>query len=168
MNLRLPRYQRGAQTGLGLWSDVALVRIRGLEPRLPAPKAGALTLTRYPVSTHPGSRTLNLRHLRPAPLPIGLGGLVDRLRADGRPRTSYLLPGEQARVHMRIIRVYGLAAVPAGGEDGSRTRNRLLAKQVPYRSATSPTIVGAHRGNRTLTSRRTPRPQRGPSTCSGR
>lgn len=130
MNLRPPRYQRGAHTGPGSWSMVGQA---GLEPAIPCSQS------RWD-GRFPTTRCVPAPGLEPG-CPAGHGVLsAARLpdsarrayliqRADDRPRTGYLLHGKQVRVHMRIIRVHGFTAVSAGGAAGYRTPPGMLARQ---------------------------------------
>jgi len=171
LNLRPPRYQRGAHTGPGSWSFVGQA---GLEPAIPCSQSrwdGRFPTTRcVPAPGLEPGRPEGHGVLSAARLPDSArrACCITKMRADDRPRTGCLLHGKQVRVHMRFIRVHGFAAVSARGAAGYRAPAGVLARQA-WTPVPAPTYARCtHRGSRTLTPRRTPRPQRGPSTCSGR
>ena len=106
LNLRPPRYQRGAHTGPGSWSTES--GRRDSNPRFPAPKAGGMAASLQPVAslrTRPRSRTGTSRRTRRSERRASTWFRQAGLRANDRPRTGYLLHGKQVRVLMRFIRV---------------------------------------------------------------
>lgn len=166
LNLRPPRYQRGAHTGPGSWSSSRAGGTRTRDSLLP--KQVGWPLPYNPLRTRPRTRT----------------GTPQRARRSERRASTWF---RQAGLLHPTERMTGLepasscmasrcASTCASSANTDSPPCRLVERRgIEPHTACLQGKPGhlspprrTHRGSRTLTSRRTPRPQRGPSTCSGR
>lgn len=165
MNLRPPRYQRGAHTGPGSWSSSRAGGTRTRDSLLP--KQVGWPLPYNPLRTRPRTRTGMPRRARRSERRASTwfrqAGLLHR--SSGWPASNRLSPAS-CRCASTCASSACTGSPPCrlverrGIEPHSACMQSRPGHLSPPRST--------HRGSRTLTPRRTPRPQRGPSTCSGR